>query len=120
MKSFTHFLFFVVITFLFFILSMWISVLPHEYAHSLVAWLYGYKSNPLNIHYGTLTWQNIIFIHGINENVNFSLMNANKDYFVMGLAAFAGPGIATVFIYALSLFLLRCQAVKRHTYLYYF
>jgi len=120
MKNLTRYTVFVIATFLFFILSMWVSVLPHEYAHSFVAWMYGYKSNPFNIHYGEFTWQNIIFIHGINENVNYSLMNSRGDYFAMGLAAFAGPGIATVFIYALSLFLLHFQSIKRHPYWFYF
>ncbi len=120
MQNSVRIMFFAAVTFLFFILSMWVSVLPHEYAHSFVAWLYGYKSNPFDIHYGEFTWQNIIFIHGINENVNYSLMDLRGDHFAMGLAAFAGPGIATVLMYVLSLFLLRCQAVKRHPYVFYF
>lgn len=120
MKNLSRYLIFILLTFLFFILSMWVSVLPHEYAHSFVAWIYGYKSNPFDIHYGEFTWQNIIFVHGINENVNYSLMNLRGDHFAMGLAAFAGPGITTVCMYALSLFLLRLQSVKRHSYLFYF
>lgn len=120
MKNLPRYTVFVVATFSFFILSMWVSILPHEYAHSFVAWMYGYKSNPFDIHYGEFTWQNIIFVHGINENVNYSLMNLRGDHFAMGLAAFAGPGIATVFMYALSLFLLRSQTVKRYPYLFYF
>ncbi|OAI49583.1 hypothetical protein AYO45_02185 [Gammaproteobacteria bacterium SCGC AG-212-F23] len=120
MRNYIRYTQFVILTFAFFILSMWVSLLPHEYAHSFVAWIYGYKSNPFNIHYGELTWQNIIFIHGINENVNYFLMNLRHDYFAMGLAAFAGPGIATVSIYILSLFLLRFESVKRHPYLFYF
>lgn len=120
MKDLLRYTIFVVATFLFFILSMWVSVLPHEYAHSFVAWMYGYKLNPFDIHYGEFTWQNIIFVHGINENVNYSLMNLHGDYFAMGLTAFAGPGIATIFMYALSLFLLRTQPVKRYPYLFYF
>ena len=120
MNNLTRYTTFIIATLLFFILSMWVSILPHEYAHSLVAWGYGYKSNPFNIHYGEFTWQNILFVHGINENVDYALMNSRGDYFAMGLAAFAGPGIATVFMYGLSLFLLRCEAVKRHAYLFYF
>lgn len=47
---------------------------PHEYAHSFMAWLLGYKSNPLAITYGGTSWQNLLGLIHIDENVNYPMI----------------------------------------------
>jgi hypothetical protein len=57
------------------ILQLWLAhtlaYLAHEYAHSFVAWGLGYKGNPLALDYGHPTWDNIIFLSDVDENVNY-------------------------------------------------
>lgn len=105
---------------LYFILSLWLSVFPHEYAHSAVAWLYGYKSNLFAIHYGHFNWRNILFVDGINEHVNYYLMYLFGQRKIIGLVGFAGPGIGTLGLYLLSFLLMKSPTIKKYPYLYYF
>ena len=51
----------ILLTPIYFILAAWVSALPHEYAHSVTAWMLGFKQHPFGIQYGHLTWQNILF-----------------------------------------------------------
>lgn len=74
---------FVAITPIFIILSLWVSVLPHEYAHSTTAWLFGYKLNPVDIDYGSFDWKNILFVDGIDENVKYFLIYVFGDKFAL-------------------------------------
>ena len=101
-------------------LYMWIghilSVFPHEYAHSLIAWALGFKANPLDIIYGGWSWQNIIFLANIDENVNYVLIDQLGHRQLISLIAFAGPGIGTLAVYLITLYLLRKSF---NSYLYY-
>lgn len=120
MKQFGRSLIFILLTPAFFILSLWVSVFPHEFAHSTAAWLYGYKLSPTDISYGAFNWQNVLFVDGIDEHVNYFLIYLLGDKPAMGMIAFAGPFIATVLLYFFSLYLLRLQAIKSRPYLFYF
>lgn len=42
----------------------------HEYAHSFVAWLLGWKSNPLALNYGHFTFMVALIQLGIDQNVD--------------------------------------------------
>ncbi|CAD6516484.1 hypothetical protein LMG28727_01334 [Paraburkholderia kirstenboschensis] len=53
---------FVMLTPVFFILSLWVSAFPHEYAHSIIAWLFGYKPNPFDIDYRSFDWKNVLLL----------------------------------------------------------
>lgn len=91
-------------------LYIWIAQLTayiHEYAHSFTAWALGFKNNPLDIIYGGWSWQNIIFLANIDENVNYVMIDQLGHRHLISLIAFAGPGIGTLAIYFISLFLLR-------------
>lgn len=113
-------LLFVTITPIFIILSLWVSVLPHEYAHSTTAWLFGYKLNPFDIDYGSFDWKNILFVDGIDENINYFLIYLFGDKFALGMIAFAGPFIATLSLYLISLFVIRSIWARRRSYFFYF
>lgn len=56
MNDSRRFSLFVILTPVFFILTLWISVFPHEYAHAITAWIYGYKLSPFEISFGDFNW----------------------------------------------------------------
>jgi hypothetical protein len=120
MNNFVRYSLFILLTPVFIILAAWVSVFPHEYAHSTVAWLYGFKTSPFAIEYGHFNWRNVIFASGIDEHVNYYLIYLLGHPDVVGFAALAGPGIATLGMYFFSLFLLCCPKVKNYPYLFYF
>lgn len=119
MHKTTRYLLILLCTPLFFILAMWLSALPHEYAHATAAWLYGFKLNPLDIYYGQFNWQNIVFVASIDEHVNYYLISLFNQPHAIGAIAFAGP-VVTLIIYLLSLCLLQWQRINKHPFWFYF
>lgn len=90
-----------------------LAVLPHEFAHSIVAWLFGLKSNPLHIDWGGRSLLNILLLIHIDENVDYTAaLHAGKDWQV-ALVAFAGPGLANGGLYLLSRRLIRSPRLAR-------
>ena len=102
-----------------FILAHYLGMLPHEYAHSFMAWILGDKSNPLALNYGGNSWYNLLMLGNMDENVPVApLFAAMKDFHV-ALMAFAGLGIANGSMYILTLWLLAKRSVKQRPFLYY-
>lgn len=93
-------------------LAHYAAVLPHEYAHSFMAYALGYKSDPLVIHFGGLGILNLISLINIDEHVDYAAMFARGDGLAAALVGFAGPGLANGSLYLLSLFLLRRPVVR--------
>jgi hypothetical protein len=84
------------------LLTHYAAVLPHEFAHSIVAWLVGIKDQPGNIDWGGTSLLNIFLLIDIYENVDYlAALDAGK-YWQVALTAFAGPGIANGALYLLS------------------
>jgi hypothetical protein len=100
------------------LLAHYAAVLPHEYAHSFMAFALGYKSDPLVIHFGGTGVGNLISLINIDEQVNYAPMFARGDGRAAALTGFAGPGLANGMLYLVSLFLLRQPTVRRNTFLY--
>jgi hypothetical protein len=67
-----------------------LGYLIHEYAHSFTAWALGYKANPLALNYGHLTPQNVAFLLGIDENVDYDRIFAAGKGYLASLIAAAG------------------------------
>lgn len=120
MQSKTNKLNLILITPIFILLSHYLAVFPHEYAHSFMAWLLGYKENPLALSYGGTSWNNLLLLANIDENVNYHLIQSLGHGYLVALIAFAGPGIANGSLFALSFFLLRNSSIKQSPYLFYF
>ena len=110
----------IILTPIFILLSHYLAVYPHEFAHSFMAWALGFKSNPLAITYGGTSWLNIFFLMHINENVNYLLMLNTHHRLDISLVAFAGPGITNGLMFILSLWLLKKVFIKTKHFLYYF
>ena len=109
---------FVVVCLICVLLAHYAAVLPHEYAHSFMAFALGYKSDPLVIHFGGLSAGNLLSLININEQVDYAAMFARGDGPAAALTGFAGPGLANGTMYLVSLFLLRWPSVRRNVWLF--
>lgn len=94
------------------------AVIPHEFAHSFMAYALGYKSDPLVIHFGGTSVGNLISLINIDEQVDYAPMFARGDGPAAALVGIAGPGLANGTMYLLSLFLLRRPSVRRNVFLF--
>lgn len=76
---------------------------PHEYAHSFVAWLLGWKANPLALDYAHPSAVVLLLQLGINQNVNEGPIFASGHPVEAAIIAAAGLVIGNGFIsYPLS------------------
>lgn len=81
----------------------------HEYAHATVAWMLGYKANPLNINYGHLDISNVLLQQEIDENVNYRpIFDANAGYAAAAIAL-AGVVVGSVVLYVVCALILRTK-----------
>jgi hypothetical protein len=71
----------------------------HEYAHSSTAWLLGWKSNPLALHYAHPTLVVLLTQLGISENVNyvpiFASGHGRQAAFIAAAGAVIGNALFT-------------------------
>lgn len=76
------------------IVQLWaahaLAFFSHEYAHSIVAWLLGWKANPVDLDYAQPTPIVFLFQLGINQKVNEVPIFASGHGFDAGLIAAAG------------------------------
>lgn len=76
------------------IIQIWaahaLAFFPHEYAHSIVAWLLGWKSNPLDLDYAHPSLIVFLFQLGINQKVSEAPIFASGQGVDAGLIAAAG------------------------------
>ncbi len=81
-----------------------IGFFAHEYAHAILAWLLGWKSNPFALHYGHLTAANLLMQGEIDENVNYAPISSAGHGWQAGMIAAAGAAIGNGLVtYPLSL-----------------
>lgn len=77
-----------------FCFQLWLAhalgYLIHEYAHSFTAWALGYKANPLALNYGHLSWNNVLTLDDIDENVDYDPIFAAGRGTLAALIAVAG------------------------------
>lgn len=110
----------ILITPIFILLTHYLAVYPHEYSHSIMAWLLGYKSNPFAIDDGGTSWSNIFLLFHVDENVNYNMIFLSDHYADVALIAFAGPGIANGLLFIASYFLLKKRKIQQKQYVFYF
>ncbi len=111
---------FLAVTPVFLLLAHYLAMLPHEYMHSIAAWLLGDKSNPLDLTYGGTSWLNLLLLSHMDENVHYSDIYAAGHPYHVAFIAFAGAGIANVLMYIVSLWLLSKNWIKQNPYSFYF
>jgi hypothetical protein len=107
------------ITPIFILLSHYLAVFPHEYAHSFMAWLLGFKDNPLTLNYGGTSLANILLLLHIDQNVDNHMIYALGHPAYVALIAFIGPAMNGL-LFILSFYLLQNKTIKHRPYLLYF
>lgn len=87
------------------LLAHYAAVIPHEFAHSIMAWILGIKDQPGNIDWGGTSLLNVLLLANIDENVDYTPALEAGKHWKVALTAFAGPGIASggLFLIARSL-----------------
>jgi len=110
----------ILLTPIFILITHYLVVFAHEYAHSFTAWMLGFMPNPLMIDYGGTSWLNLLLLANIDENVNYPIIFSQGHNLSAALIAFAGPGLGVGILYILSLILLKNKSITRSTMLYYF
>jgi hypothetical protein len=93
---------FILITLVFLLTAHAIAFFPHEYAHSTVAWMLGWKSNPLALNYGHLNAGNLLAQFDIDENVDYDPIFSSGNGVQAGLIAAAGVVIGNGISYGIS------------------
>lgn len=109
----------ILITLIFILVSHYLAVFPHEYAHSFAAWLLGYKANPFALNYGGDSISNILLLLNIDQNVNNQMIYTSGHPNHVGLIALAGPGM-NLLLLILSILILKNKTIKSRPYLFYF
>lgn len=88
------------------LLTHYVAVIPHEFAHSTVAWLLGIKPEPGNITWGGTSPTNVLLLWNINENIDYTAALAAGKGTAVAMVAFAGPGLVNGGFYLLSRWLI--------------
>lgn len=91
---------------LLFLFLLWLAhaagYLVHEYAHSFVAWAFRCKANPLALHYGGLSWDNVLYLSDIDENVDYAPIFQAGHGALAALIAVSGVLFGNGLFYLLS------------------
>ncbi|MBN2479043.1 MAG: hypothetical protein JXA94_02325 [Parachlamydiales bacterium] len=88
-------------------------VLLHEYTHSTVAYLFGYKSNPFDIYYSDPLLFNVF------EKVDYDLIFAQGKNYIVGLIGISAI-ITNAILFILSTILLNIKFSKKSLFVYSF
>ena len=108
----------ILLTPIFILLSHHLAFFIHEYAHAITAWILGYKNSPFDINYGGMSLSNLLFLSGVDQKVDNSLIYSSGHAGYVALIAFAGPGII-LFLFFVSSWLMRNKTIITHPYRLY-
>ncbi|KTC85094.1 hypothetical protein Ldro_2678 [Legionella drozanskii LLAP-1] len=92
------------------ILSYYVAVLMHEYAHATTAYLFGYKSSPFDIKYGS--W----YLVPVSEAVDYASILASGHGVHEALIGISGITV-TLILFLTSLFLLSRKCIQERSFL---
>jgi hypothetical protein len=104
---------------IFILLTHYLVVFIHEYAHAFTAWILGYKNNPFDLNYGGTSLGNLLLLSNIDQKINSNLIYSLGHPGHVALIAFVGPGIV-IFLFFFSSWLMRKHEIKSHFYQLYF
>lgn len=108
------------VTLLFILVNYHLAFFTHEYAHSFIASWLGHKEFPLHLNFGDFSWENIILLSKVDENVNYDQILSYRHYFHAAFIAFAGILIGNGIPYLISLWLLLKKSIQLQPLFYYF
>lgn len=108
----------VLLTPFFFYITHALAFFIHEYSHSFSAWIFGFKDNPLILHFGDTSWGNILFFIKMDENVDFNSFSAIHPW-IASFIAFAGI-LGNVILFLISVKALLSKNFHSRFYYYFF
>ncbi len=100
-------------------LTHYIAVIPHEYAHSFMAWLTGIKANPIVIDWGGTSLHNILTLGNIDEEVDYEQALSGGHTTAAAVTAMAGAVIGNGVPYLVVRWLMRRAAVTARPWVIY-
>lgn len=112
--------FFAVTSFIMALIAHAAAYLTHEYAHTVVAWLFGWMSTPFGISYGSVSLNNVLFLDDVSDNVNYEPIFASGHGVAAALIALAGPFIGNGALYFVLYALIRKLPIEANRYLWMF
>ena len=89
------------------------TVLLHEWTHGLVAWCFGFKSNPFAIHYGGFGWKNVLYLARVDEAVPYLAIGQAGHSAVAALISIAPPLFVNAGLMVCLFWYLQCHEFKR-------
>jgi hypothetical protein len=107
----------ILLTPFFFYITHALAFFIHEYFHSFSAWIFGFKSNPLLLNFGDISWGNVLFFIQMDENVDFNLFSATHPW-MASFIALAGMAVGNVILFLISVKALFSK--KHHSQCYYY
>lgn len=101
-------------------LTHYLAVIPHEYAHSFMAWITGIKANPFLIDWGGTGLHNLITLGNIDEEVDYDQALSGGHNTAAALTAMAGAVIGNGVPYLIvRLLLLKRPAITDRPWVVY-
>lgn len=88
-------------------LTHYLAVIPHEFSHSITAWILGIKPEPGNISWGGSSLWNVTLLDNIDENVDYSAALVAGQHWQVAVVAVAGPGLGNAVPYLISRMLIK-------------
>lgn len=110
----------IIATPVFMILANYMAVFAQEYAHSITAWMLGYKEHPFAIYFGGKSLMNLLLLFNINANVDYDLIASAGRIRDLAIIGFAGLGVANAGTYLVTLRLMKRRFIQRFHTIYYF
>lgn len=102
------------------LITHYAAVIPHEFAHSLVAWVVGIKDQPGDIDWGGMSPLNVLFLANIDENVDYTAALDAGKHWQAAVTAFVGSGLVNVGLFLISRALLRKPWLRTRPVIAYF
>ncbi len=92
------------------ILTFYLAILTHEYAHATMAWIFGYKSSPFDIQYGS--W----YLVPVSEAVDYARILSSGHGVQEALIGISGI-FSTFILFIVSILFLNWNFIKRNNLL---
>lgn len=108
------------VIFFFALLAHATAYLTHEYAHALLAWACGWMGHPWSIDYGPATFNNLIFLGDVSDNVDYTRIFQAGDNFTAAWIALAGPFVGNGLLYVVVAAIIMRTQLVRHRYAWLF
>ncbi len=103
----------IIATIILLIVAHVLMVTIHEFTHSFIAWIFGYKKSPFHLHFADFT----LFL--IDDQTDYKKMLLENKHILAAMTAIT-PNILNASFYVISAILCTSKKIQKMIYLYYF